>query len=438
VHPLRYSIMQHELDIYQQKAVDKALKGHHVFITGVAGTGKSYLIKQLTERLRASGKSVQVTATTGIAAVNLPNACTLHYWAGLGVPRSGTKRILAAVRSGSYKGAIKSMKETQVLVIDEASMLSGEYFELLAAVAKTVLCDSVPETRRPAFGGIQIIFCGDFWQLPPVCEPDDKMPYVFQRKIWKELDLTKNTIELRINHRQCDDVPWRELLGRLRLGRHTREDVATLRSRCIMPNDPNYCRVLNESTILFPTRKKTQDYNDKQLQILSGETTYYIAKSTNVAAFGNDFPYEEELKLKMDTPVLLLRNVDVASGLVNGARGKVVGFARYPLVAFSLRNGDDERTIEVEPHEVAMYKNNKPIATFCQIPLKAAWALTVHKAQGMTLQKVVVEAAGTFESGQMYVALSRVPKMSGVYIMGHFSERMIKTNANLPRSSNAM
>jgi len=366
--------------------------------------------------------------------VNIPKRSFRQYFL-TGVPRSDTKRILAAVRSGSYKGAIQAMKETQVLIIDEVSMLSGDYFELLAAVARTVLCDGVPELKRPPFGGIQIIFCGDFWQLPPVCgrEPDDRAPYVFQRKIWEDLELSKYTIELRINHRQCDDVPWRELLGRLRLGRQTAEDVAMLRSRCIMPNDPNYCCVVNESTILFPTCKKTQNYNDKQLQILSGELHYFIAKSTNAAAFGKDIHYEEELKLKIDAPVLLLRNIDVASGLVNGARGKVVGFARYPLVSFSLRNGEEERTIEVEPHEVAMYKNNKPIATFCQVPLKSAWALTVHRSQGMTLQKVLVEVAGTFEKGQVYVALSRVPKMSGLHILGHFSEKMIKTNANLPK-----
>jgi ATP-dependent DNA helicase PIF1 len=410
------------LNTEQREAFDAILEGKSIFITGPGGTGKSYLIQAIynliPERL---GKHVSVTAMTGCAALLLGRyAKTLHSWAGVGLGRGSPAELATAIRRSGW--TLKRWLGTDILVIDEVSMLTSDFLEKLNEVAQIVRRD-----KRP-MGGLQVIFVGDFYQLPPVVKADEEgrreIPFVFESPVWKE-SLGK-IITLTQIVRQADPV-FQKVLNEARIGEVSESSLEILRSR----QGIEWQKELIRPTLLFTRRAEVDIVNDKNLRALTTERKLFAAdivfapleslrgvtKETPeikraIEKLDKDAPYLVELILAVGAQVMLLSNIDPQQGLVNGSRGVVMGFDSMgtPLVQF--RHGQpipiSATTWESEQIEGLSRK---------QIPLRLAYAITIHKAQGATLDSALIDiGSNTFEYGQAYVALSRVKSLDSLYI----------------------
>eukprot|EP01132_Coremiostelium_polycephalum_P005078 gene5078-6321_t len=416
------SDLQYSLTEEQEKIVNLIVQGEkNVFFTGSAGTGKSFILKHLVNRLRKKyPKSVFVTAATGIAAVNI-GGVTLHSFAGikLGV---GTAQKLAVEILQSKKSCQKWL-EAKVLIIDEVSMIDAELFEKLDSIGKLVRGNNLP------FGGIQLVLLGDFFQLPPVYGN-----YAFESRAWKKcIDLS---LELTTVMRQKDET-FIKILNGIRVGLVS-EDTVNILDKCSKPLD-----ITNGilPTKLYATNAHVDDENNLELQSLKGEATEFIAVDSGhkdlIALLDKDCPAPQKLVLKVGAQVVLLRKLPNNPSLVNGSRGVVVGFVKnrakskhknwigtnthLPVVLFN-----DGQKVTVPPSEFGVWNENKAFRT--QLPLKLAWALTIHRAQGMTLDKVECKLSETFAPGQAYVALSRVKTLEGLYLK-EFAKKSIKTSS---------
>ena len=368
---------QHALDLFQQ--------GKNIFLTGPGGTGKSKWIRTAYK----SKQRVQVCAMTGCAAVLLDcNAKTVHSWAGIGLGDPSKALQNKFVRDRWLK--------TDVLIIDEISMMSDILFDMLNMLGKTIRRSTKP------FGGIQLVFCGDFYQLPPV---DGQ--FCFEHKEW--LKTFPNTVQLTHLFRQPNET-YQSILNEIRNGKLTDLHHALLKER-MMPG--------NGCTRLVPTRKKADDINSKEYTLLTDMEYVYTMKinTTNTydsEALKKNMLCSESISLKIGTKVMCIINVDE---LCNGSQGIVVGFDVFPIVRFI--QGD----ILMKPH---VWTTDS--TTISQIPLIYAWAITIHKAQGATLQEAEIDLGNdVFECGQTYVALSRVVDLSGLYLSG-FNIHKIKVH----------
>ena len=412
-----------ELNTGQQAAFDAILSGESVFITGPGGTGKSFLLQTLYENYKTlSGKKLCVTAMTGCAALLLgPWAKTLHSWAGIGLGRSPVDAIVNAILIDSYKK--KRWVQTDCLVIDEVSMMTPALMEYLDTVGRKVRKIDAP------FGGIQVVFVGDFYQLPPVSQDSEK-PFAFASPLWSTM--VKKTIQLTQIIRQKDPV-FQKILNEARTGELSPESYATLEARKTMA----WKRQEIKPTLLFTKNEDVNSINAHQLDKLPGEIRTFRAKTTGVSKslppgvvqmmvdkIDRDAPYEVELELKDRCQVMLLQQqfeekthegktmrVPI-SGLVNGSRGVVLGFeGEYPRVKFM--NG---RTVTIRPGKWVSDSDQDSV-TREQIPLRLAYALTIHKAQGASLDSALIDVGpSTFEYGQAYVALSRVRSLESLFI----------------------
>ena len=398
----------------QAEALKIIHEGKSVFLTGPGGTGKSFLIQRIVETLNEKLKKVAVTALTGCAALLLgKEAKTVYSWAGIGLGREEAKKIANDIAKQPWK--IKVRRRwllTKVLIIDEISMMTPEILELLDTVGRLVRRQDKP------FGGLQLIMVGDFFQLPPVSK--DEARFVFESPIWKTLDLT--TITLKQIMRQSDSA-FQEILNEARFGKLSAKSLATLKSR----QTDEWQKLKIRPTLLFSRRSEVDMINRKNLKALTGQSKTFEAKtvydttiakgnednSFALAKLDRDAPYTVSLELKVGTQVMLIYNLDQANGLVNGSRGVVEEFNAigYPSVLFK---GCD-KAIEIGPQtwesdEVEGLKRS-------QIPLILAYAVTIHKCQGATLDSVLIDiGCSTFETGQAYVALSRVKSLDSLYI----------------------
>ena len=433
-----------ELSAQQQRTLEMALAGRNVFITGSAGVGKSLLVDSIVEQLRKMGKEVAITASTGIAAVNV-GGCTLHAFAGIGLGEA-TAPILAKQAGGS-KFKRKKWCNTQVLVIDEVSMISQELFDKVSYVGRFCrgpgttgrMVSHIDEARhldpRP-FGGLQIIAVGDFFQLPPVERSGRQVAFAFESKTWRECNFI-NCVLQRV-FRQSD----REFIGVLEHMRHGRIPPQTLEvlRRCNRP--------LDESdgirpTVLYPHRASVNHQNLTEFAKLDGPTEVYNAKEGGKEAmryYLKDVQAQPTQELKVGAQVVLLTNLDLSRRLCNGSRGLVVGFE--PIAAWKTIESGSPKTAAgsraldewvqahefvprvrfdggveriVGPHVWEKTISNDTVAR-AQVPLAFAWALTVHKCQGMSLDRVRVALAEAFAEGMVYVALSRARGLGGLHI----------------------
>ena len=366
----------------QQHAYDLYLQGKNIFLTGPGGTGKSKWIQSV-----ASNRGVQVCAMTGCAAILLEcNAKTVHSWAGIGLGDANK-----AIKN---KFARDRWRSTKVLIIDEVSMMSDELFDLLNLVGKTIRKSTKP------FGGMQLIFCGDFYQLPPV-----NAKFCFESVDWhKTFPLT---VQLSILFRQKNEV-YQSILHEIRKGSLSPKNHALLKER-ILEGDG--------SIRIVPTRAKADHINEKEYELLDSEESIYTMKHTSTNSYDLDFlkknvRCDEVIKLKVGTKVMCIVNINE---LCNGSQGIVVRIEDYPVVQFS--HGE----VKVMPH--CWTSDNSRIE---QLPLIYAWAITIHKSQGATLQSAVIDLGNDiFECGQTYVALSRLVDISGLYLTG-FNVHKIK------------
>lgn len=403
-----------QLSDSQNEAFQYYKLGKNIFITGQAGTGKSFLIKKIIKDCKTSKREYGVCALTGAAAC-LINGKTIHSWSGLG---HGEKDAGYYVERILKKFPVKMRYwKTRVLIIDEISMMDIDFFELLDEV-----CRNVRGNNKP-FGGIQIILLGDFYQLPPVLKEKEKQ-FCFESPLWTEaIDIC---CLLREVQRQKDNE-FQKILQEVRDGNISQESIETLVS-CKFKTIDESSGII--PTKLYSTKKSVDIFNQKEFNKLDVDQIYeYDVESTYLGQkavkmnleekqrleeqLDKDFPYESELSLCIGCQVMLLINKDVESGLVNGSRGVIINFEDdKPKVRFM--NGMEE-VIDFYEWEYEINQTNKILRK--QIPLKLAWAITVHKSQGCTLDCVEIDIGKSiFEYGQSYVALSRVKTLEGLYI----------------------
>lgn len=414
-----------QLNTQQRAAFDAVVGGKSIFITGPGGTGKSFLLQSLHSHFKfGTKKLLSITAMTGCAAVLIgPFAKTLHSWAGIGLGRGDVEAIANTVAADRRKGP--RWRKTDCLVIDEVSMMTPALLELLDVVGrKARKCADKP------FGGLQIVFVGDFYQLPPVSR-ESPSAFAFDSPLWSEV--VQETHFLTDIVRQKDPV-FQRILNEARVGELSTESYDILESRKTM----DWKRQEIKPTLLFTKNTDVSAINDAQMRKLAGEEHVFKAETEVpgglapdivqmlVEKLDRDAPYEVELRLKDRAQVMLLKqlyeekedakgkmSLSPIHGLVNGSRGVVTGFALdgNPIVKFL--NG---KTITVKP--ATWSSDDDPTALKrSQIPLRVAYALTIHKAQGASLDSALVDVGpSTFECGQAYVALSRVRNLDALFV----------------------
>lgn len=447
-----YSHKSYNLSQSQQRALNAIMRRHSVFFTGAAGTGKSYILKILQETMESLKKSnkISLTAPTGVAACNI-RGLTIHSWAGIGQGSETIDQLIGIVARNAH--ACKRWRETEILVIDEISMLSAELFDKLDIIGRRV------RNNLAVFGGLQLVLCGDFFQLPPV-RLGDSVSFCFEAKAWKELfaDHPENIIDLKTVFRQKEDQSFLNLLNELRIGEVSPNTINILRAKVqeAQPLTESLSKQKLNKTIvrptkLFSTNKDVDAYNLEELQRLADqhENDADTEPRVFIAVDEGREPYMTQLKagtkapqsllLRVGAQVMLLKNLNTAEGLVNGARGTVIGFERsngrsahypmLPIVKFDVIVGSERHEVtEVLPHDTWDVKNGDTIlAKRIQIPLMLAWAISIHKSQGMTIPLLEVSFNKMFEYGQGYVALSRATSLKGLTLRS-FSHQAIRAH----------
>ncbi len=375
------------------------LDGDSVFLTGPPGSGKTYVLNEYI-RLAGGRKNIAITASTGIAATNI-GGTTIHSWSGLGIRDQLTSRdreylLNAEHLEARYKGA-------DVLVIDEVSMLHGHRLNMV-----NEMCKLMRENDAP-FGGLQVILVGDLFQLPPVSRGTDEMDFVHNSDSWAELK--PKICYLSEQHRQVGDSLL-DLLQAMRDGEISDEQAAALEARLHTKPDPT--KII---TRLYAHNVDVDTINYEKLSKVSGEAKDFIMQTNGrpakVKQLISSVLAPETLTLKVGAEVMFVAN-NYSKGFVNGTRGKVSGF-RDNLPIVTLQDG---RHLRVDPHSWTMREDDVVLAEVIQLPLRLAWAITIHKSQGMSLDAAEIDLSKTFTSGMGYVALSRVRSMDGVYLAG--------------------
>lgn len=393
-----------ELTEEQAKVLNAVLSGKNVFFTGSAGTGKSFLLKKIISALPPD--ATMATASTGVAACHI-GGITLHQFAGIGLGTGTMERCFQL----ASRGSITSMwRKTKHLVIDEISMVDGDFFDKIEAVAR-----HIRRTERP-FGGIQLILCGDFFQLPPVSKTNDKAKFCFQSQAWQKC--VHFNFELQIVHRQRDEA-FVKILNNIRIGRVTDNIVETLKETAKQKIESN--GVL--ATRLCSHVKEADEINDFQLNELKGETKVYTAldsDSSMTYMLDQQLPIPGKLILKVGAQVMLLKNINVNSGLVNGARGVVVDF-KNDIPIIQLRCGTK---YEAKMEKWTIKTSSGALIHRKQVPLKLAWAFSIHKSQGLTLDCVEMCLSRVFDAGQSYVALSRAQSLQSLRVLDFNSQQV--------------
>ena len=436
----------------EQKIVyNRYLDGKNLFVTGPGGTGKTHLIKAIVKHATENKKQYKVCALTGCAAILLMcGATTLHAFAGIGLATESIKHVVDKVIQSRNRKA--NWHKTDILIIDEVSMLSVKVFIILDLIARKI-------RKKPnlPFGGIQVIFSGDFYQLPPVGNEDDPetTQFCFECGLWNETFHQENQIQLKTMFRQTDEK-YIKILNNIRVGKITKSMIATL-SECVNKKDLDEA----QPTILLPRRRDADKINNTELNKLdkSTEQCFNICvvppselsltkeQFTNINLFttkqqqyeidilSESIMPEKDLYLRIGTRVMCVINLNVESHvpIINGSQGVVTEFndKGYPMVEFS--NGTKQI---IGPH---IWMSEKlPGIAIKQIPLIYAWAITIHKAQGVTLEKALIDLGSqVFECGQTYVALSRIKTLLGLYLKA-FDYRKITVNKKVQQYYNKL
>jgi ATP-dependent DNA helicase PIF1 len=439
----------------QTYAFEKFKKGENLFITGPGGTGKTRLIHTFITYMEENHIGYQVCALTGCATVLIGcGARTLHSWSGIKLGKGPSKDIIKRVIHNKH--AIKAWKSIRVLIIDEVSMMSKKVFDLIEEIARII------KKKVDPFGSLQVIFTGDFYQLPPVGDPGDPESgqFAFESERWSTVFSLENHIQLATMFRQ-KDPEYIKILGEIREGSLSKESHSLL-SPYIgreFHKEENYGVV---PTKLFAIKSKVDFVNNTQYGRLVGEEVIYshtvktdalmnintctLIEPRIIAAFDRLSPEEvtfeienlirvtniqKKIFLKVGSAVMCTFNIDIESGICNGSQGTIVDFkdstgvdglpCKLPIVLFS--NGS-KRIIKQQQYQSDEY----PSLVISQIPLCLSWALTIHKIQGATLQIASMDLGSSiFEFGQIYVALSRIQSLDGLFLHA-FEPSRIKAN----------
>mmetsp|Transcript_7455 Transcript_7455/g.16312 ORF Transcript_7455/g.16312 Transcript_7455/m.16312 type:complete len:731 (-) Transcript_7455:92-2284(-) len=438
----------------QKDVVEAVLSGYSTFFTGPAGSGKSHVlstIMKLNEEAKyARKKRVTITATTGIAACNV-GGITINSFAGVGTGDDPLNEMVARVMGNQYSK--NRWKECDVLVIDEVSMMPGQFLDKLNFVAQRA------RNNPSIFGGLQLLVCGDFFQLPPVNL--NKCSFAFEAACWG--DVITSSILLKQIFRQNGDQRLMKILNEARVGELSSESAQILRTHSTVGGLGRMRSDVGEEDEIKPTLLESRNAqvdraNAQEMAKLPGQLRKFKSRDKCVTR-----TYErllqhcqapETLELKIGAQVILLKNLEPDKGLVNGSRGVIVDFQlaknksdlprefrkiELPVVRFhaidapgakSGDGGDDDDegvTKLIEPAEWTNKVGDATVSSRQQIPLRLAWALSVHKSQGMTIPNLAVSLRGVFEYGQAYVALSRATKLDLLTLRG-FDERAFKAH----------
>ncbi len=386
----------------QLEALNILRTGANVFLTGSPGSGKTHTVRTYIEWLRDHSIEPSITASTGVAATHI-HGMTIHAWSGIGITEHFTPYEID--RIAGKEPVAKRIQKTSVLIIDEISMLSGTVLDAVDMVCRQVRGNEMP------FGGIQVVLVGDFFQLPPVAGRGRTVPFAFESNAWKSLHLV--TCYLTEQHRQ-DDGSFLSLLSAIRSGSFADDEGELLRERFKKIEEVDL-----DVPRLYTHNADVDRLNDAQLAQLPGNGHVFKMESTGTANLVESLKRgclsPERLTLKEGAIVMCTKN-NSAMGYANGTLGKVVGFDEnndYPIIETR-----DERTITIPPVDWVVEDEGKIRAKISQIPLRLAWAITIHKSQGQSLDAAAMDLSRAFEYGQGYVALSRVRTLEGLHLLG--------------------
>ena len=382
-------------------ALEIMLSGESVLLTGPAGAGKTFVLNQFIRVAKDEGKHVSVTATTGLAATHL-GGTTIHSWSGIGINDS----LELGFVDNMSKGRMEIIEKTDVLIIDEVSMLHDYRLDMVDEV-----CRAVRKKDEP-FGGIQVIMSGDFFQLPPINRGDSRAGgFIVNSNVWQELDPT--ICYLAEQHRQDDEILL-DILNAMRAGELKRNHAESLLARVdIQPESDDLLTELHTVNI------DVDKINEAKLELLEGDEIFYTQSvkggKNYVENLQRSVLAPATLRLKKGALVMAVKN-SLDKKYVNGSLGQVIEFeavTEYPVVEF--KNG---KVVTMTPDTWELRDGEKKRASITQIPLRLAWAITVHKSQGMTLDAARIDLRKAFVEGMGYVALSRVKNLHNLYLSG--------------------
>lgn len=393
--------MIYYISMTQAQALEILKLGHNVFLTGQAGAGKTYVLNQYIEYLQEEGIEVAKTASTGIAATHI-DGITIHSWSGIGVANDLTEKDLVQIKKRT--GIRKRIQKAKVLLIDEVSMLHDFQLNMIDAV-----CRFIRENREP-FGGIQVILSGDFFQLPPVSSENKPVQFIHSSRSWEEMDLRVCYLESQFRQ---DDEAFLRILNDIRGNAVDEDTYETLKERFHVEMDDSVV-----PTKLYTHNADVDQVNMWHLKQIEEKQHLYKMSEKGIERYANALKANclapEILPLKIGAAVMFLKN-NFEKGYVNGTLGTVVDFDEYQCPIVYTVNGDE---IAVRPESWAIEEDGKTLASIKQMPLRLAWAITVHKSQGMTLDAAEVDLSKCFVPGMGYVALSRVRSLSGLRLIG--------------------
>ncbi len=383
----------------QREALNILKTGRNVFLTGAAGSGKTYVLKQYIEYLKEINAVFGITASTGIAATHM-GGVTIHSWSGIGVKDYLNKNdVIEIAETSRIK---KVVANASVLIIDEISMLHHFRLDLIDLVLRQI------KNLNEPFGGIQVVFCGDFFQLPPVHRSGEREAFfAYHSEAWKNLNL--KVCYLSEQHRQNDDQ-FVSILNSIRNNNIDDGVYELLQDR--FGKKPEF-----EATKLYTHNKNVDEENGFELSKIGGRSCEYEmlekGRKSLVETLKKSCLAPETLKLKVGAKVMFVKN-NFEKGYVNGTLGTVIKCGVENIEVKTLSGN----VIEVERESWALEEDGRVRAEISQYPLRLAWAITIHKSQGMSLDAAQVDLSRSFERGMGYVALSRVRSLEGLYLSG--------------------
>ncbi len=382
--------------------------GANAFLTGEPGSGKTYVLNRYIDWLMACDISVAVTASTGIAATHI-GGTTIHSWAGIGARDTLTQYDLDSITTNEK--TVRRVKKARVLIIDEISMLDGRVLDMVETVCRTI------KQSGDSFGGMQVVLVGDFFQLPPIAGRGEMSRFAFESRAWESAKFL--TCYLTEQHRQEDEL----LLGLLNSIRKNDVDEShyTLLGE---QTEVGYTDI--EPTKLFTHNSDVDSMNNARLKELNSASVIFKmdTKGTKhvVESLVKNCLSPEILELRKEAMVMCTKN-NFEVGYVNGTLGRVTGFDKedgFPIIETS-----DGRSIKIAPQSWTVAEDGKVRGEVTQVPLRLAWAITVHKSQGMSLDAAEIDLRNAFTYGQGYVALSRVRSLTGMKIIGLNSQSLL-------------
>jgi ATP-dependent exoDNAse (exonuclease V) alpha subunit len=388
----------------QEKALAVLKSGRNVFLTGSAGTGKTYVINQFVQHLKDAKVEVAVTASTGIAATHIKGS-TIHSWSGIGVKQVLSSRDLAGLKKKKYLR--DQFEKTKVLIIDEISMLHRQQIDSIDQII------SYCKDTNESFGGIQVILCGDFFQLPPIGQRGERSSdkFAFMSTAWQNADFDICYLTEQFRH---NDNKLHQILGEIRTGNVSEQSNFWLHDASLTEFDAGI-----EPTKLYTHNEDVNLINNTHLADLPGKSRFFKAQTRGdkslIDTLKKTVLTQNDMPLRLGSKVMFVKN-NLEKGYINGTLGEIVEWSGLGLPVVKTL---DNKKIVASPEQWSIDdESGHSLASYEQIPLRLAWAITVHKSQGMTLDAAELDLSKTFERGQGYVALSRLRDIDRLRLLG--------------------